>query len=200
MGVQVAKAGSAECAAVVKADAYGLGVKKVAPALFNAGCRTFFVATLEEGIELRGFLKDSAIHIFNGVPPGTASTFAQYKLTPVLNSLGDIETWAAAGKETGQALSAGLHVDTGMARLGLPPHELKTLEAEPERMEGLKLAYIMSHLACADDSDHEMNRLQLESFSQILTRLPSSPRRPLGCGGRSSRPWSRGALSRWEFQ
>jgi len=169
------KAGSAVCAAVVKADAYGLGMEKVAPALAQAGCRTFFVATLEEGVALRSVLKDAAIHVFNGVPSGGGGDFAEHKLTPVLNSLGDIEAWAAYCKQAGQALAAGVHVDTGMSRLGLPAYELQTLAAEPQRLEGVKPAYVMSHLACANEANNDMNRRQLEKFAQALESLAASP-------------------------
>ena len=169
-----AKSGGAVCAAVVKADAYGLGAAKVAPALAAAGCGVFFVASIGEGIELRGLLTEAAIHVFNGVPPGCGALFDEYQLTPVLNSLGDIETWGAYCGESGCTLPVGIHVDTGMLRLGLPPRELDILAEESDRLAGIQVATIISHLACADDPGDEMNQRQLDSFRQALERFPGS--------------------------
>ena len=85
----------AECAAVVKADAYGLGVAAVAPALARAGCKTFFVATLGEASELRALLPDATIYVFGGLLEGTAPFYRQHGLRPVLNSPDEIKEWAA---------------------------------------------------------------------------------------------------------
>src|SRR5712671_1241852 len=88
------KAAPAACAAVVKANAYGLGAAPVARALQAAGCRLFFVATLEEAIALRGALGlDPEIAVFNGPLPGTTTEFAPHQLIPVLNDPRQIEAW-----------------------------------------------------------------------------------------------------------
>src|SRR5258705_6542894 len=88
------KAAPAICAAVVKANAYGLGAAPVARALAAAGCRLFFVATLDEGIALRGALgADPEIAVFNGPLPRTAAEFTLHPLIPVLNDPGQIDTW-----------------------------------------------------------------------------------------------------------
>src|SRR5439155_10398400 len=127
------QAAPAECAAVVKANAYGLGAAPVARALAAAGCRMFFVATLDEGIALRDALGEAPeIAVFNGPFPGTAVEFAAHRLTPVLNDPGQIAEWSSlslSAPEGGEgvrsrrsratARPAILHVDTGMARLGL---------------------------------------------------------------------------------
>ncbi|MDA0241761.1 MAG: alanine racemase, partial [Proteobacteria bacterium] len=96
-----AQAAPAQCGAVVKADAYGLGMAKVAPTLWDAGCKMFFVATLEEGIALRGLLCDAEIHIFNGNLPGTEPAIVEHRLTPVLNSLEAIHRWLSFQKSSG---------------------------------------------------------------------------------------------------
>src|SRR6267154_6369049 len=91
------KAAPAACAGVVKANGYGLGAAPVARALAAAGCRMFFVATLDEGIALRQALGETPeIAVFNGPFPGTAAEFAAHRLTPVLNDPGQIADWAAA--------------------------------------------------------------------------------------------------------
>ncbi len=165
----------AACAGVVKADAYGLGVERVAPALAAAGCKDFFVANIDEGMRLRGILKDAGIHVFNGFPPGFGPLFADNRLIPVLNSLAEIENWSAFGARRGTPLAADVHIDTGMSRLGLPPDELKVLAGEPERLSAIRPLYLMSHLACADEPDHPLNREQLAAFERARAALPGIP-------------------------
>ena len=163
------------CAAVVKADAYGLGVERVAPVLIAAGCRQFFVAQLEEGIQLRGLLPEAEVHVLGGLLPGLESDFEAHGLTPTLNSLGEIEIWARHARRQEQSLAADLHVDTGMRRLGLPPDELDRLAGEPERLAGIDVALLISHLACAEQRDHALNAGQLADFRQARDRLPPAP-------------------------
>src|SRR5438105_1616442 len=117
------RAEPAECAAVVKADAYGLGARLVAPALAAAGCRRFFVATIDEGIALRTVLPELAeIAVFNGLLPGCVDDFFEFHLVPVLNDPGQIADWRSAASRHGKG-PAILHLDTGMARLGLTLRE-----------------------------------------------------------------------------
>jgi alanine racemase len=161
------------CAAVVKADAYGLGAPRVSDALAAAGCRLFFVATLDEGIALRCRLSASCeIAILNGPAPDTAEEFVSHRLVPVLNEPGQIAAWAAASRRH-NGLSAMLHVDTGMARLGLTQREFETLE--PWRHEDIRWRSLISHLACADQPVHPMNELQRERFAAARRRLSGVP-------------------------
>ena len=163
------------CAAVVKADAYGLGVGRVAPVLFAAGGRSFFVAQLEEGIALRALLPEAAeVHVLGGLLPETVADFRASGLVPALNSLGEIETWAARARGEGRTLTADLHVDTGMRRFGLPPGELDRLTANPHLLDGVEIGLLMSHLACAEQPDHPLNAEQLETFRGAIGRLPPS--------------------------
>jgi alanine racemase len=167
--------GAATCAAVVKADAYGLGARQVAPALARVGCRHFFVATLDEAIALRALLADAAIGVLNGLLPGTEASFAEHRLLPVLNDLGQLARWADFATARAAAMPAILHLDTGMSRLGLTPAEVDRLAAEPGRLTGVELAYLMSHLACADAPEHPLNARQLAGFRAALARLPAAP-------------------------
>jgi alanine racemase len=162
------------CAAVVKADAYGLGAAQVAPALAAAGCGLFFVATVDEGLALRRCLAEAEIAVLNGLPAGAAPDLAAARLMPVLNDLGQIEAWQSFARAHGDA-PAMIHVDTGMARLGLPPAELAVLAAAPERLAGWRLAAVLSHLACADEPAHPLNAEQLQAFRAALGRLPPAP-------------------------
>ncbi len=161
----------AECAAVVKADAYGLGVDRVAPALAAAGCRTFFVAHLGEGVGLRPLLpRGCTILVLNGIPPGTAAHFAADRLLPVLNSLEQVAEWRAEAGRQGRALAAALQVDTGMSRFGLAPEEVGPAIAAAGDAVALRL--LMSHLACADEPEHPANELQLGRFRHVAAALP----------------------------
>jgi alanine racemase len=157
------------CGAVVKADAYGLGLAPVSRALHAAGCRTFFVALPDEGLALRGVLPDAEICVFNGVEAAYARDMAAAGLTPVLNHLGQIADWSAAAGAA--PLAAMLHVDTGMTRLGLSGTEVSTLAADPGRLKGIRPTGIMSHLACADQPDHAMNADQRARFDATRTQL-----------------------------
>ncbi len=169
---------STECGAVVKADAYGLGLGPVAGALWTAGCRSFFVALAEEGLCLREFLPDAMIHVFNGVDADTAQEMAAAGLIPVLNHPGQIEAWAGEARARAATLPAMLQVDTGMNRLGLSAAEAEALAGAPEKTAGLTLEAVMSHLACADDRDNPLNGEQLARFEATLKILaPLHPRR-----------------------
>ncbi|MFQ5765698.1 MAG: alanine racemase [Rhodospirillales bacterium] len=172
--------GDAVAAAVVKADAYGLGAERVAPALAAAGCRTFFVATLDEGLRLRGILDDpgdaghetSEIHVLNGIAAGPAADFEAGRLVPVLNGLGEITAWRDHCRARELALPCDVHVDTGMLRLGLPPDELRVLADEPARLDGLDIRNVLSHLASADEPECPKNAEQLQAFLDVRRVLP----------------------------
>ena len=169
------RAAGADCAAVVKADAYGLGVAPVARALAAAGCRRFFVAQLEEGMALRQVLAEPTIYVLNGPIPGSEPVFTDHKLVPVLNHLGQIDAWRAHARACGRTLAAVIHIDTGMNRLGLPPGEVDRLAAEPDRLDGIAPAAWMSHLVSAEVADDPRNRRQRDAFAASLSRLPPAP-------------------------
>jgi alanine racemase len=167
-----------ETAAVIKADAYGLGARYAGPALAKAGCKLFFVATLDEGLALRKALPRSQIAVLEGLLPKTEGEFARANLVPVLNELSQVQTWRKFGLKSSGArgnLPAILHLDTGMARLGLSRGEWMTLAGERGLLKGFKLAAIMSHLACADEPEHPKNPEQLAIFRAALARLPNVP-------------------------
>lgn len=166
----------ARAAAVVKADAYGLGMEKVAGVLAAAGCEHFFVARLEEGVTLRRHLPQARIFVLDGICSGEVPAFVAHHLIPVLNSLADIAVWSAGAAELRQMLDAVLHIDTGINRLGLPAGELAVLVGEREkRLRGIHPVLVMSHLACSDDPAHAMNQVQLQRFRAALAQLPPAP-------------------------
>jgi alanine racemase len=172
------RAGPAITAAVVKADGYGLGATMTAPALVAAGCDTFFVAQLAEGIALRPHLPKARIFVLEGATQAAVPALLANNLIPVLNSLPEIAVWTKASGKSRGALQAAIHIDTGLNRLGLRSDELSTLASEwRTRLAGLDLVLLMSHLACADDlgADAPMNLRQLERFRAALAMLPPAP-------------------------
>ncbi|HEY2033044.1 MAG TPA: alanine racemase [Rhizomicrobium sp.] len=176
--------GNAAVAGVVKADGYGCGALEAAKMLRAAGCDTFFVARLREGIEVRKVISDARIFVLDGVQRETIPALVSHKLTPVLNSLDEIALWSDAAQTARTEYDAAIHFDTGMNRLGLPHDELNTLAGElNSRLNGIKLVLLMSHLACADDSESDMNREQFSRFKSALARLPAVPASLASSGG-----------------
>lgn len=176
--------GSAEVAGVVKADAYGLGAVPVSQALAEAGCRKFFVAHLQEALSLRPALApDATLYVLNGLQPGAESIAAETGFTPVLNSLDQIDRWGAIARDLRRPLPAALQFDTGMSRLGLSPQEAAVLVASPDRLTGIDLRLIMSHLACADDLQAPSNPAQSEAFGTFAAQYPEVPRSLDNSGG-----------------
>lgn len=163
--------GGTECGAAVKADAYGTGVTHAGPALFEAGCRMFFVATVDEGIALRGILPEARIAVLNGLLRGTEEVFLEYDLIPVINDLEQAARIREMCTESGAALPAMLHIDTGMNRLGLSPDEMDWVADEPDALNGPEWLYALSHLASADSPDDPENKAQLDRFVEQRRRL-----------------------------
>ncbi|WP_296085225.1 alanine racemase [uncultured Agrobacterium sp.] len=171
-----AKAPHSITSAVVKADAYGLGADIVAPALYDAGCRHFFVAHIDEALSLRLHIgSDAKILVLNGLQLGNDVSCAALNIIPVLNCLEQIAQWSAQAAALGKTLPAALQIDTGMSRLGLAPYEVDTLLATPDLLKGIDLTCIMSHLACADEPDHEANAVQLAAMRKATERFPGVP-------------------------
>ena len=181
-----ALASPAECAGVVKADAYGLGLEPVSRALRDAGCRTFFVALPDEGRRLRALLPQAAIYVLNGLPPGRAADFAAADLRPVLGSPPEIADWAAHCRQTGP-LPAAIHVDTGMNRLGLRPEEVPAL-LESGLLGRFRPSLVMSHLACADEPGNALTLRQLELFRRVRALFPGVPASLANSAGTLSGP------------
>jgi alanine racemase len=167
-------ASPAECAAVVKADAYGLGMAQAAPALARAGCRTFFVATLGEAMALRALLPQAIIYVFSGLMPETAELYRAADLRPVLNSAEEIKEWALFCAGRGERLPCAVHIDTGMNRLGLSADEVDRVAAARDLWQALTLSLIMSHLACADEPKHPKSETQRRTFDQLRAKLPGA--------------------------
>ena len=170
-----ARAAPALCGGVVKADAYGMGAARCAHALWDAGCRSFFVALPQEGADLRRELPEATIFILDGLLPGLADYYAEHRLVPALASLEEIAEWTGFARARGHKLPAALHVDTGINRLGLPRIDVQALASRPGLLDGIELVLVMSHLACADEPRSEMNQRQRREFGELRALLPPAP-------------------------
>lgn len=172
-----AKAPSALCTAVVKADAYGLGAPPAAKALADAGVRCFYVAWPEEGVIVRGAVGDGPeIAVFHGPDAETLPLFARAALEPVINTPEQLKLWLSQPQPAPYAL----HLDTGMSRLGLSPRDwgaaVQATSAHPPTT-------ILSHLACGDEPGHPMNAHQLSAFREGAALWPGARRSLSATGG-----------------
>ncbi|MGI9422829.1 MAG: alanine racemase, partial [Hyphomicrobiaceae bacterium] len=176
-------AGPAECAGIVKADAYGLGLEEVSTALTDAGCRTFFVATLGEGRRVRAVQPGAQVFILDGLLPGACEHYAGFDLTPVLSSVPEVVEWAEFCRRSNRRYPAALHVDTGMHRLGILADEYRGLNSTAGPLDDFDVTLVMSHLACADEPGTGMNREQRQLFDELRQLLPNSRASLANSGG-----------------
>jgi alanine racemase len=155
-----------ECGAVVKANAYGLGLEPVTARLVKAGCKTFFVADVAEGRRARSQTPEAAIYVLNGFSPEAAPAFGDLDLRPVINSTVELAEWDAFVAAQGWRGGAAIHVNTGMNRLGMPTEEAAALALRLQQ-ENHGITLLMSHLACAEVQDHPLNASQIRLFREL---------------------------------
>ena len=155
-----------QTAAVVKADAYRHGMRAVALTLWEAGCRFFFVASLDEAITLRGILPDADIGIFDSIEPQSLEAVKHYRLLPSINSKDELQALVAYQK----AMPAMLQIDTGMNRLGADAEEVLAIIASPE-FQQVDWRLFFSHLASADEPNNSQNQKQKECFDSVLSKI-----------------------------
>jgi alanine racemase len=159
--------------AVLKANAYGLGADRIAPALYAHGCRDFFAAHLDEALALRTIVAgDARLFVLNGLIPGAEGQCAAAGIVPVLNSLDQITRWSDQACTERRDLPAILQLDTGMSRLGLSESEVRILADEPGLLAGVRVLFLMSHLASADEPDNAQNPAQLATLRRLAKSLP----------------------------
>ena len=166
----------AQCgiAGVVKANAYGTGMARVASTLFQKGSRRFFVATPDEGFALRAALPLAEVAVLGGGLPHNTDAYIHAHIEPVLNSLHDIALWRDAARKVGKMLPAIIHLDTGMNRLGLSAAEGDALLKDPALLRGLDMIIVMSHFACADEKYHPLTDTQYEQFHRFAKNFPNA--------------------------
>ena len=163
-----------ETGAAVKADAYGLGAEQVAPALLNAGCKNFFVAHLDEALAIGTRLPGAMLAVLHGILPGQAGALVAHDLMPVLTSLADVELLREEAARRDRKLPAILHADTGMSRLGMPPAELASIEADPALLAGIEIKILLSHLISSEIPGAESNLAQLQRFNALRQKFPAA--------------------------
>jgi alanine racemase len=151
---------------VLKADAYGMGAVEVGRHLQSLGCDDFFVASAIEGAQLRECLTRLVrIHVFAGAIESTVDMLREHDLRPVLNTVGQLDVWRARGR----GLPCNIHVDTGMARLGISWHEVERID-----FLGLSVESVFTHMACADEPEHPFNAIQLDRFAAVVPHFPQA--------------------------
>ncbi len=161
----------AECAAVVKADAYGCGLAPVTRALYVAGCKIFFVATLDEARLARKAAPSSTIFVLDGLFPLSGPQFAEITACPGIGDLTEMAEWDAFRSVSGWQGGMAIHIDTGMNRLGLNAAQALPLASRLNQSgHGIKL--VMSHLACAEMPNHALNGKQINEFREIAHQFP----------------------------
>jgi len=164
----------AECAGVIKADAYGCGLEPVARALAGAGCKTFFVATLDEARTARAALPQAAIYVLDGFFQNCGEAYARINARPVIGDLNELAEWDVFCRRSGWEGGAGIHIDTGMNRLGLTTTEAQGIIPRINAGDhGITL--VMSHLACAEALNHPQNARQLSTFREIASLFSGVP-------------------------
>jgi alanine racemase len=166
--------GNASTAAVVKADAYGLGLEDCGTALYEAGARDFFVAVVQEGVTLRTYAPDARIYVLSGAWPGQEGTFYEHGLVPVLVSEEQLSFWMAVTAEHGDHPCA-LHIDTGFNRLGIPLEDALAFADDVSRPASFSPVLVLSHLHSGDTPSSSFNRQQLESFQNVAEAYEGIP-------------------------
>jgi alanine racemase len=164
----------AECSAVIKANAYGCGIEPVARALAKAGCKTFFVATLDEAAAARAAVPSASLYVLSGFVQNTGDAYARIDAKPVIGDLNELAEWDVFCRRTQWAGGLAIHVDTGMHRLGLTIAEAQGLIPRINAGDhGISL--VMSHLACAESLNHPMNARQLAAFREVAAAFSGVP-------------------------
>ena len=163
-----------ECAAVVKANAYGLGLEPVTTVLAKAGCKTFFVADIAEARRVRSRASAATIYVLDGFTPDWGDGFIEINARPVINSTTELAEWDAFVSARSWRGGAAFHVDTGMNRLGMTVDEGAAL-APRAQTENHGIALLLSHLACAETPDHPLNAQQITVFRELHMLYPGIP-------------------------
>lgn len=171
------EAAGAEVAPVLKADGYGLGAGQAGTRLWEEGARTFFVARLSEGEALRTALtpdRPATIHVLDGFTDGSAARLTAAQLTPALCTLPQVAAAQAWAQGSGRPFQCTLHIDTGMNRQGLTTDQAHALVQGLDRLRGLEIGLVMSHLGSGENPANLRNANQLERFLEVRSLFPDA--------------------------
>jgi alanine racemase len=164
----------AECAGVVKANAYGCGAEQVARALAGAGCKTFFVANLDEARVVRAAAPFAALYCLGGFFANTGDAYARIDCRPVIGDLNELAEWDVFCRRSGWSGGAAIHIDTGINRLGLTITEAQGIIPRINAGDhGITL--VMSHLVSAEQLHSPVNARQLTAFREIASLFTGVP-------------------------
>ncbi|MCA6107399.1 alanine racemase [Bradyrhizobium cenepequi] len=164
----------AECGAVVKADGYGCGAAQVSRALAGAGCKTFFVANVEEARAVREAAPSATIYALGGFFQNTGDSYAKIDCQPVIGDLNELAEWDVFCRRSGWSGGAAVHIDTGMNRLGLTINEAQGIIPRINAGDhGITL--VMSHLVAAEQLHNPINARQLTTFREIASLFTGVP-------------------------
>ena len=190
------QAGESQCAAVVKANAYGLGLDACVAAFLEAGANTFFVAQIPEARRVREIAPEAIIYVLSGIPEGAARQLAELNVRPVLCSFEEAEEWEKLCRQDRQRRSAAVHIDTGINRLGIAPVDINAFVSEFGDDPDFEMCLLMSHFACADEPGHPLNKKQIDRFNIARKAFPGVP---ASLANSAALLWSRETRSRVEF-
>jgi alanine racemase len=152
-------------AAVVKGNAYGLGIKKVCDSLLDVGCEDFWTSYLWEAVDIKNNSpKDVNVFVLQGLLKSDLDVVRELKIIPVVNSMDELEIVRNSG------IDIAVHVDTGFSRIGLRPEDIDSI-LDDCALGGFCIKYVISHLACADEKSHELNIIQKRKFDQVIKNL-----------------------------
>jgi len=173
-----------ETAAVVKANAYGIGIEPAVTALRRAGCKAFFVAHLSEAVRARAVAPEATIYVLNGLAPDSGGVYAEHALSPVLGSHEELLEWVSFRQSGARVRPAVLHLDTAMNRLGLWPGEGLALAREPGGLVAAAgIGLVMSHFAASEVDADPANARQIAAFAEIAAAFPGVPASLLNSSG-----------------
>jgi alanine racemase len=164
----------AECAAVIKANAYGCGAEQVSQALASAGCKTFFVAGTDEAAVVRAAVPAATLYVLGGFFQNSGDAYAKLDCRPVIGDLNELAEWDVFCRRSGWSGGAAIHIDTGMNRLGLTINEAQGIIPRINAGDhGITL--VMSHLVSAEQLNSPMNAKQLTAFREIASLFAGVP-------------------------
>nr|MBI1228771.1 alanine racemase [Cytophagales bacterium] len=163
-----------EVAASVKANGYGLGAIEIVKALQKEGCKSFFVASPEQGVRLREFSKNANIFIFNGFYEQSQDLYIDNNLIAVLGDMDNLESYARIAEKVAKRLSVALDFNTGMNRLGFGCAKAEEVIERIKKTDMLDIVLVMSHLASADDKSDPLNQKQYDQFKKIAALFPNT--------------------------
>jgi alanine racemase len=171
---RLGKGTEAECAAVVRADAYGCGIGPIAGALAKSGCQTFFVSNLPEARSVRAVAPQAIIYVLNGFYSGTGPVFADLDARPVINSAIELAEWDVFASSNAWTGGCALNVDTSDSGLGLSLEEAAAFAPRVQALDhGISL--LLSHLEESATADAQVRQLGIfRDLRRLYSGVPAS--------------------------